>query len=121
MNPTPNQITECDDEKQLCEWSSDFCLGIKREILKPGQKIETFQQFSNIVTLSEWQPTSPTEKGKAQCWDLIVKYNLIVDSHFSGANYVHYEDKNNENAYVENETDLQIAVVKAALLCAMGD
>jgi len=22
MNPTPNQITECDDDKQLCEWVS---------------------------------------------------------------------------------------------------
>lgn len=24
MNPTPNQITECDDEKQLCEFYKEL-------------------------------------------------------------------------------------------------
>jgi|GEM_PF-4105982 len=59
-----------------------------------------------------WQPHLPTEKGKAQCWDLARKYGLSVDFETgeitgSGASL--------------RDLDLQIAVLRAILYSVIGE
>lgn len=29
----------------------------------------------------DWQPTQPTEKGKAQCWELGIRFNCFPEKH----------------------------------------
>lgn len=66
--------------------------------------------------IKDWQPHLPTEKGKAQCWDLMIERKLAVayDKLFlvsNGCNFSVITDKEN----------LQITALKAVLLSVRSE
>ena len=62
----------------------------------------------------DYTPTT----NKEHAWDLMVKYSLIVDVHWSGAHYIHYGEN---DSFIDNETDLLRAVTIASILAAQGE
>ena len=121
MNPTPNQITECDDERQLREWAAVYCMGWS---IVDIQGKPHWDKWTEITPKSKWQPTSPTEKGKAQCWDLAVKYKLDLKfygnrEYPNGAAYCE-SGEDGFSWYVIRDENIQIAVVKAAILATLN-
>jgi len=113
MNPTPNQITECTDERQLCEWAARYCQSNDLAIRDNGIYIDVLGD-DGYIRVIPYQPTSPTEKGKAQCWDLAVSHHCWP--RLRNGKYVVFVDDKTE---VEHE-DPQIAVVKAAIIVALN-
>jgi hypothetical protein len=69
----------------------------------------------------EYHPTQNTTEGKAQCWDLVVKYKLDFDEEL-GAYSVWTEKENGDLIvdYVEYKNP-QRAVVMAAILSLQGE
>lgn len=76
------------------------------------------------ATWIDWQPHKPTEKGKAQCWDLIEKFGMtIVTPLVDGSKGSSKNTKTNivtafseSGMGVSRRENLQIAVLEAALL-----
>lgn len=120
MNPAPNQITECTVERQLCEWAAVYCTEENITKRADGIYLDVIGD-DGYIRVIPYQPTSPTEKGKAQAWDLAVKYGLTVE--FINGDYCAHHSEyymGQSKGPIEHENP-QIAVVKAALLCAIGD
>lgn len=110
MNPTPNQITACTDERQLCEWAAMYCTGENITKRADGIYLDVIGD-DGFIRVTPYEPTSPTEKGEAQCWYLARKYGLSVD----------FETGEMVGPGVElRDLALQIAVVKAAIIAALN-
>lgn len=120
MNPTPNQITECDDEKLLCEWAAVYCMGYNSSEAFADVYMVKEMGSTHYLPKARYQPTSPTEKGKAQCWDLEEKFQLSIHSVDWYKSDVMWSARhgNNNSVFAKSR---QVAVVKAALLCVMRD
>ncbi len=72
-----------------------------------------------IMKESDWQPSQPTEKGKAQCWDLVERLGLIV---MPDEVAVMYRGKGRYWHRLEgNLGELQIITETAAILCALAE
>ena len=65
--------------------------------------------LASNLSAKEYTPTT----NKEQAWDLMVKYSLFVDVHWSGAHYIHYGEN---DSFIDNETDLLRAVTIASIL-----
>ncbi len=124
----PNKITECTDEKQLCELAAIHCMGwelVKDDTPSPfGLKDRPYWNNFNDPSADgcyddEWQPTSPTEKGKAQCWDLAVKYD-VSPYKLPGGNLWQVVAEIDKHLHIINKENPQIAVVKAAIITALN-
>lgn len=129
---TLTQITECTDERQLCEWAAVYCMGWQTSEAFDDVYIVKESGSTHYLPKSRYQPTSPTEKGKSQCWDLAVKYGLqigfILDDEVPYVNYRLKESESGKGLYFDGEywcghvkhENPQIAVVKAAILSALN-
>lgn len=114
MKPTPTEITECTDEKVLCDWAAIHCMGYVKGENSLGDKC--YRRGSAFIY--HYDPTSPTEKGKEQCFDLIVKFDCYPKRiKCSSGDWFIVPIK---KFLIEHENP-QIAVVKAALLSAIGE
>lgn len=124
MKPTQEEL-ELKSDDELDELSAFVCMSLHLSTDINGQPAyaDTNNRLFNDNGI--WQPTQNTTKGKAQCWDLMVKCNLIVDVHFSGEHYISYQDDDNADGegviVISNETELQKAVVIAAILSLSED
>jgi hypothetical protein len=121
--PTLEQIEQCDDEGQLNEWAAVYCMGwelVKDDSPSPfGIKDRPYwNNFNNLgdtgCYFDEWQPYHPTIEGKAQCFDLMVKFKL--EPHFDKD----WVLASRVGIRVANES-LQTAIVKAALISAVSE
>lgn len=119
---TKQQIQDCNDGQQLADWVAEYCKGWKlrhSDGLKSGESLDWWIG-SNNLTKDEWQPHQPTEIGKSQCWDLMVKYRMIV---------MPYEDNEwgatadiGKDVCIDiSEAKPQVAILKAALLSEIGE
>lgn len=115
MNPTPNQITECDDERQLRELAAVYCMGWT-EIPENHDGFKVFE-CNQKGYIRDWQPTSPTEEGKAQCWDLMERFRITV---YGKLNMVAGDSTTWHYGEFTSTKTRQIAVVKAAILAALN-
>jgi len=83
----------------------DFVIGVAEEC---------YATDAGYIPKQKYTPTT----NKEQAWDLMVKYSLIVDVHWSGAHYIHYGEN---DSFIDNETDLLRAVTIASILAAQGE
>ena len=111
---TKDQILKCTDLQTLADEVAVRCMGWA-ETNHGGSK-GWFNNTSLII--DDWQPHLPTEKGKAQCFDLAQKCNLELDFVL---NCARYDDNENELTYEVNDENMQIAILKAALLSELGE
>jgi len=115
MRPVTEQITECTDEKQLCEIAAIHCMGWT-EIPEHHDGFKVFE-CNELGYIRDWQPTSPTEKGKSQCWDLMERFRITV---YGKLNMVAGDSATVHYGEFTSTKTRQIAVVKAALLAALN-
>lgn len=106
---TKQQIQDCNDGQQLADWAAEYCMGW----LLDTEYDDWLFHGSAMIGRKFWQPHQPTETGKAQAIDLAEKYDFGVypkrgEVYFSGSNS-------------QWEDTWQIAVLKSALLSAIGD
>ena len=96
--PTREQILACTDDKQLIKWVAAHCfdgyIGI------------------NLILSDDFNPLADTSEGKAQCFDLMVKYELFTTFDKDGG-YI-----SNATLGVIKDKNPQKAICIAALLCA---
>lgn len=120
--PTKQDVIECNDDQQLNKWVADYCepLGLVNDYRDGngrwlGDGSPRLHTSNRIIP---YEPCSPTEKGKAQCWDLMVKHKLSVDIENGNvmtpgmAGHCHS---------IHDPDNWQIAVLKAAILVELGD
>lgn len=96
--------------------------------LSEGERIKhTEAEFDDdcnfIARYSTYEPSQPTEKGKAQCWDLAEKYGIEIEFDDDCVYYRDYTQPNEEREYsweIVIYKNLQAAVVTAAILCALA-
>ena len=94
--PTKEQIDSATGER-LSEWVAVWCMGWNHINESPLQNFYEFvgpsktrnPEFFNDyfrVNYKDWQPHLPTEKGKAQCWELLSKYLVTLSLQLSDSN-----------------------------------
>ncbi len=85
--PTKNEILDCNDEKQLREWAATVCYGWHRKLIISKHvnfyvwvdELGKPQGTCGSLTFhgrKPFNPCSPTVEGMAQCFELMVKYEL---------------------------------------------
>jgi hypothetical protein len=129
--PTPEQVEQCDDLDQLNEWAAVYCM---------VWKLHVFDDETNGVHEEDWitsnyqfkcakgqyHPCSPTLEGKAQAYDLGIKFGTFpVKSEESGlwhANWgvIKLDFPQILFSFVEHEKP-QVAQVKAAIISAVSE
>ncbi len=131
--PTQEQVEQCDDVNQLHEWAAVYCFGAEK-INKCSYDIDGFPYHltKNVlivdseVLYEDFTPCHPTTEGKAQAYDLGIKFDVFpYKNEESGLWEVNYGIASSEffNALygvVEHENP-QIAQVKAAIISAVSE
>lgn len=110
---TKDEIINCTDGQALAD-------AVAVEVM--GWRLDTeyddwLFHGSAMIGREFWQPHKPTEKGKAQCWDLVITLQLCLVRNEGGV-YFAIKDMVTDETILSGieEQDPQIAVLKAALL-----
>lgn len=115
MTYTPEQLKQKTDD-EINEIAAVVCMGWHKELREFDLSNDYYDsQGRYVCSQYEWQPCSPTEAGKAQCWDLQFKYKIRLSwsSHLVYAEFMFGHEVRNEN--------MQRAVCEAAILSAQGE
>ena len=119
---TKDEIINTQDGQALADAVAWECYGMPIEEVDGGiVGVEEFYLLPDGSSMlkSNWQPHKPTEKGKAQCWDLMVMFDMHVDCDKEITTvFKHFTDKDLIMTQHENP---QIAALKAALLSVRSE
>lgn len=112
MTYTPEQLKQKTDD-EINEIAAVVCMGWDAD---EDRDCYIDDNLRYAMDLTGWQPCSPTEAGKAQCWDLMVKFGLNAD--LNDGRCVGYWGSDDQMHYVDGD---QKAVCIAAILSAQGE
>ncbi len=102
-------------------YAAEVCMQFHEEFDDTTKCVEYVSPEGNYrISIHGWQPSQPTEKGKAQCWDLADMFNLSVFNLGDGRFAVFQEAEGGLGSDVVS-TNKQAAVVTAAILCALAE
>lgn len=110
----PDEILAMPDAERDA-YAAEVCMGYKTfsdgaiGYLAKSFDIDGYYTFIKV----DYEPSQPTEKGKAQCWDLMMKYKIGVVGGSDGIVCTAVENI--------NSTRTQTAVVTAAILCVLAE
>ncbi len=119
MACTPEQLKQKTDD-EINEIAAVVCMGWEA---KDTDYVGRYHNSEGkyICAYDDWQPCSPTEAGKAQCWMLSEKYALTVDYKNSYAHWHEFSDCDNPPTGYGEDVETQRAVCEAAILSAQGE
>lgn len=132
--PTKDQIDGATGE-QLSEWVAVWCMGWHpAEVWKDGKIVHTTftgeftptepgeyaWRYLDLARFKGWQPHLPTEKGKAQCWDIVCKLVKEKRLGFVPAN-LNFAIDDSDGYWISEGDNPQEVVLRAYLYSVIGE